>query len=208
MAKKSLKKKIKSNKLTMQEVVISLFVVLVLGISISVVSSFAVNVFAQEKNVNSNSDHQDQEELKESPYTLDEIYDFISSKEYWQTKKYDKNWIDFNYVLTHFYEYFSKDTKFMIYDKKISPYFDDYAAANDAGVLYINYDEYMKIAYDYETGGIINYIRWGEEKLKEQSNYSGNAISNAAKEIVGSCNIVNKCANPEENDNYKKEGNV
>lgn len=211
MAKKSLKKKIKSNKLTMQEVVISLFLVLVLGISISVVSSFAVNVFAQEKNVNSNNNHQDQEELKESPYTLDEIYDFISSKKYLKISTRDEEWFDYNNVITHFYEYFSKDTPFMIYDKKLRSYWGDYqdVDAEIVNTIMINYDEYMEITKG--QGEAATGIRWTDSDFKTNRSlyvYRVWRLDNAARDVVGSCYEINRCANPEENDNYKKEGNV
>ena len=189
-------KKIKSSRLTLRKVVISLSVVLLLGISISVVSTFVVNVFADKDSSYNNLNRDD---LKESPYTLDEIYDFISSGDYWRTNSLDENWIDLNIVLTHFYDYFSKDTKFMLYDKTLSPYFNYYDEVDDAGVVMIDYDEYMKIAYDDKYVGIVTMIKSGKERLKEQDNRRGREISIAAKELVGSCAIVNKCVNPEEN---------
>ncbi len=200
--------KLKNSRLTMKKAVISLLIVLLLGISFSIVSSIAVNVLANNEKANSNNNYQNQEDLKESPYTLDEIYDFISSGDYWKTNYLDENWIDLNIVLTHFYEYFSKDTKFMLYNKTLSPYFNYYDAVDNTGVVLIDYDEYMKIAYDYEKGGVITMIRSGEDRLKEQSNRRGRNISIAAKELVGSCSIVNKCANLKENDNYIEEGNI
>ncbi len=189
-------KKIKSSRLTLRKVVISLSVVLLLGISISVVSTFVVNVFADK---DSSSNNLNRDDLKESPYTLDEIYDFISSGDYWRTNSLDESWIDLNIVLTHFYDYFSKDTKFMLYDKTLSPYFNYYDEVNDAGVVMIDYDEYMKIAYDDKYVGIVTMIKSGEERLKEQDNRRSREISIAAKELVGSCAIVNKCTNQEEN---------
>lgn len=196
---KKINKKIKSSRLTMKEVVVSLFIVLLLGISISIGSSLVVNVFAESAKEELKPNKLETEDLKKSPYTLDEIYDIISSGDYWKTNYLDENWIDLNIVLTHFYDYFTKDTKFMIYDKTLSPYFNYYDAVDDAGVVLIDYDEYMKIAYDYEKGGIITMIRSGEERLKEQDNRRGRNISIAAKELVGSCAIINKCANSEVN---------
>lgn len=199
MAKKKIKKKIKSSRLTMKEVVVSLFVVLLLGISISIGSSFVINVFAENDKENLKPKELETEDLKKSPYTLDEIYDFISSGDYWRTNSLDEKWIDLNIVLTHFYDYFSKDTKFMLYDKTLSPYFNYYDEVDDAGVVMIDYDEYMKIAYDDKYVGIVTMIKSGEESLNEQDNRRGREISIAAKELVGSCAIVNKCTNQEEN---------
>ena len=65
-------------------------------------------------------------ELKETSHNLDEIYELISTGAYYKSDDtYSEEWIEFNYVLTHFYDYFNKDTKFMIYNKSIKPFEND-----------------------------------------------------------------------------------
>ena len=54
--------------------------------------------------------------ISESPYTLNEINEIIENP----TKFYELNdyhYNEFNYIITHFYDYFSKDTEFLIATK-------------------------------------------------------------------------------------------
>lgn len=204
------KKKVNTSRLTLQEVVISLFVVLVLGVAISFGSSFIVNVFAEE---DSNSDYSnvEREDLKESPYTLEEIYEFISSKKYLEISTKDEKWFDYNNVITHFYDYFSKDTPFMIYDKKLRFYWGDYedVKAEEVNTIMIDYDEYMKITKG--DGEAAFWIELTDNDFKTNRSlyvYRVWRLDHAAQDVVGSCYEINRCANPEENNNYKEEGNI
>ena len=202
------KKKVNTSRLTLQEVVISLFVVLVLGVAISFGSSFIVNVFAEE---DSNSDYSnvEREDLKESPYTLEEIYEFISSKKYMETRTRDEEWFDYNKVITHFYEYFSKDTPFMIYDKKLRSYWGDYeeVKAEEVNTIMIDYDEYMRITKgDGEAAFSLVIAEYPWKNISQNLKMSD--YDHAARDVVGSCYEINRCANPEENNNYKEEGNI
>lgn len=92
---------------------ISVFLVLIVGI---------VSILLLTKKEN-NLDNQDKKIatviLKESPYTLDEIYEKIESN--WLFDKYTKanheeEAIELAYVLFHFYDYFNEDTELLVWD--------------------------------------------------------------------------------------------
>ncbi len=133
-------------------------------------------------------------ELKETSHNLDEIYELISTGAYYKSDDtYSEEWIEFNYVLTHFYDYFNKDTKFMIYNKSIKPFENDEELEN-IGTVMITYDEYMKIITSDKSSA--NYdIKVGENWLndKKREEYKGLMIDIAAREVLSSCDVINKC---------------
>lgn len=137
---------------------------------------------------------QTNDEIKETSHNLDEIYELISTGAYLRSDDtYSDEWIEFNYVLTHFYDYFNKDTKFMIYNKPINPLGDSKQLENISTIM-INYEEYMKITTSDKS--IATYdIKVGEEWLnnKKRKGYQGLMIDIAAKEVLGSCEVINKC---------------
>ena len=206
-----IKKKIKSSRLKMKEVVVSLFVVLLLGISISLGSSLVINVFAENDKEELKPNKIETEELKKSPYTLDEIYDFISSGTYFKVSYFTENcreWYDYNNVIINFYDYFTKDTKFMIYDKRMRYIFGEYENVDpsDIHTIMIDYDEYMKITKG--KGDAATGIYLTEVSQYPLAKYREHEVNNAAHDVLGACNEINRCANPEENVDYEKEENV
>ncbi len=205
------KKKIKSSRLTMKEVVVSLFVVLLLGISISIGSSFVINVFAENDKEDLKPKELETEDLKKSPYTLDEIYDFISSGAYFKVDYFTENcseWYEYNNVIIHFYDYFTKDTKFMIYDKRMRYIFGEWenVDASDIHTIMIDYDEYMRITKG--KGDAATDIYLTEVSQYHVQQYREQEVNNAAHDVLGACNQINRCANPEENVDYEKEEDV
>ncbi len=74
--------------------------------------------------------------LKESPYTLDEIYEKIENNELYKCNIFEDDCQKLASVVFHFYDYFNKDTKFIVSSK------------NGDGIVpkefkYISYSEYM-----------------------------------------------------------------
>ena len=89
---------------------ISVFLVLIVGI---------VSVLLLNKKDNK-LDNQDKKIatviLKESPYTLDEIYEKIESNWLFDNNTSREEAIELAYVLFHFYDYFNKDTELLVWD--------------------------------------------------------------------------------------------
>lgn len=104
--------------------------------------------------------------IKKSPYTLDEIYAVVENPE----KYYELNssmHTEFNEVLFHFYDYFSKSTPFKVATKveKNNPEIPT-RVTKVLEVEYIDYEEYMKrmqAAYQYEELELKSY----EERNKK-----------------------------------------
>lgn len=101
--------------------------------------------------------------IKKSPYTLDEIYAAIENPE----KYYELNssmHTEFNEVLFHFYDYFSKSTPFKVATKVEK----DNKIVKILEVKYINYEEYIKFMgtfYDEEKAD----LKWCEEEAKKKN---------------------------------------
>ena len=203
MAKKKVKiRRIRFNsRLTLEEVVRSLIIVLVISVIVSFSSTFIYNHFAVDKD--SINDEEEKLEfaiasngLKESPYTLDEIYDFISSGDIWKVHLWESSdKISINFVITHFYEYFSEDTPFMIYERPLYPYFDFEDAVDGIGVTYISYNEYMNEFYNTDDEYFIEqgvYDAFENEVSKNRDSRGRNLLL-AAQLMVGSCDKFDKC---------------
>ena len=170
-------------------------IVIIVGIVLLIIV-LSIIVLSKDNSKSNNKDNQvNNEVLKETSYTLDEIYELISTGAYYKTELKDcDEWIEFNYVLTHFYEYFSKDKKFMIYNKVLNPL--DNKLEDDIDTIMINYDEYMKIttssesstAYDIEVGE-----KWLNDEVRKTKYSQGFMINVAARSTLSSCDIINKC---------------
>lgn len=161
--KKGRKKKIRFNYFLKRKIIIGicLFLVFVGGI---------VTVFAITNNDDKELDNQLGQEIEkvipaECPYTLGELEEAITSG--WLFNKYalrdyGEEADDMAFVLFHFYEYFSKETKFTVWD--------EFNAKTGEVLSYkkISYDEYMKYRdtylsmanEHYEEGIGFTYINW------------------------------------------------
>lgn len=159
--KKGRKKKIRFNYFMKRKIIIGicLFLVLVGGI---------VTVFAltnkDEKGLDNKQNEVDKTIPAECPYTLDELEKAITSGwlfDKYAVRDYAKEADDMAFVLFHFYDYFSKETEFTVWDTFNS---------QNGEVTYkkISYDEYMKyrdtyLYYadkQYQEGTHFAYVVW------------------------------------------------
>lgn len=104
---------------------------------------FIINKVMDKHNHNDNIiENQNKFDFKESPYTLDELYEIIE-----KNKLYDLRFTDegneIGYILMNFYDYFNKSTKFMVAKE-----LDD--SWKPISFKYITYEEYQKSMIEYK----------------------------------------------------------
>lgn len=159
--KKGRKKKIRFNYFLKRKIIIGicLFLVFVGGI----VTVFAITN-SDDKELESNQNEVEKVIPAKCPYTLDELEEAITSN--WLFGKYalrdyGEDADDMAFVLFHFYDYFSKETKITVWDT---------FNTKNGEVTYkkIGYDEYMKYREtylrladeQYQDGNQFAYIMW------------------------------------------------
>lgn len=87
-------------------------------------------------------ENQNKYDFKESPYTLDEIYEIIESNKLFDLRFSDEG-DEIGYILMNFYDYFNKDTKFMV-AKELNE------SWKPVSFKYITYEEYQKSMIEYK----------------------------------------------------------
>lgn len=92
--------------------------------------------------------------IKESPYTLEEIYAIIENPQtFYEVNKLRYN--DFAYTIVHFYDYFSKNTQLKVATKVETD--ENGKVTKVLEFTYLSYDEFMDFMsceYDFETDAI------------------------------------------------------
>lgn len=81
-------------------------------------------------------------DFKESPYTLDEIYEIIENNKLFELR-FSAEGNEIGYVLMNFYDYFNKNTKFMV-AKELNDLWEPIS------FKYITYEEYQKSMIEYK----------------------------------------------------------
>ena len=126
-------------------------IILLVGILIGVGATVLVyKVVDKEKNSIKENDTEEKFKLDENPYTLQELYDITDNPE----KYYELNnarITDYNIVMFHFYDYFTKDTPVKVATKCETN--ESYKVTKVLETEYIDYYEYlrrMESAYKYE----------------------------------------------------------
>lgn len=154
-----------------KKILISSIVVLLIA-SVGIISVIALN--SSKKDDVKKPEKKAYEALlnNESPYTLDEIYKMIEDPQIIEHLKKPVGEvedgtaysvpIEFYYVITHFYNFFSKSTPFKIVTKLKSNEGNYKEIIELYEFSYINYDEYMKEMKDF-------YYREEEERKKQEN---------------------------------------
>lgn len=163
--KKGRKKKIRFNYFLKRKIIIGicLFLVFVGGI---------ITVFAITNKEDKQLDNGQKEVEKvipaKCPYTLDVIYKRIREN-YIDTCRSDKSLINdcdqFSYVILHFYDYFSKDTKFLALST-------NYLEEVEQEYKYYTYEEYQQI---YEGFKVIVDVLDSDNNDNPNRNYIADA---------------------------------
>lgn len=97
----------KTKKVKSKNTIINI-IIFVIGLVIGSILTLCIINIQDKKNENN--------KITESPYTINEIYEIIESpNQFYELNDYHYN--DFNYVITHFYDYFSKNTDFLVATK-------------------------------------------------------------------------------------------
>lgn len=146
------------------KIIIILCVILIIGILSGILCTYKyLKDNSKEENTQENLD------IKESPYTLEELYAIVDDPVLF----YENNYADmtsYNTVMFNFYDYFSESTPVKIASK---------VRKNNKGLVievletkYINYSEYMELmasAYSYASSTKEFYE---SDNLEPQYNYS------------------------------------
>lgn len=145
-----MKSKSKVSKSKNQILMYILFIAI--GIIIGIFSTITVQTLTSNKE--SKEVKEEQPSKKESPYTLEELYEIVENPEKYRELNSTRN-SDYAYTMFHFYDYFNKSTPV-----KIAKEVEKDENGNVTKVLecrylsYYEFMEYMKPAYDIEKEDI------------------------------------------------------
>lgn len=118
--------------------IIRTLIIFILGLIIGGISIHLIYSF----NKGENLIHEEPQKLKESPYTLEEIYEIVENPERF-LELTERGYTDFGYVILHFYEYFNEYTPF-----KCARIAEDDSIIE---VSYVDYYRYMEVSTDFYT---------------------------------------------------------
>ena len=132
---------------------------LLLIITIGLTTYICYNLWGKKENIVSNNI------IKECPFTLEELYAITDNPELFR-KNNQSSYTEYNYVITHFYDYFSKGTPVKVTTKVKEKEGDPNYIEEVLETRYMEYDEYMQqmeVLYDHEK----NLREWYEKDPPE-----------------------------------------
>ena len=132
---------------------------LLLIITIGLTTYICYNLWGKKENIVSNNI------IKECPFTLEELYAITDDPELFR-KNNQSSYTEYNYVITHFYDYFSKGTPVKVTTKVKTKEGDPNYIEEVLETRYMEYDEYMQqmeTLYDHEK----NLRKWYEKDPPE-----------------------------------------
>lgn len=132
---------------------------LLLIITIGLTTYICYNLWGKKENIVSNNI------IKECPFTLEELYAITDDPELFR-KNNQSSYTEYNYVITHFYDYFSKGTPVKVTTKVKTKEGDPNYIEEVLETRYMEYDEYMQqmeVLYDHEK----NLREWYEKDPPE-----------------------------------------
>lgn len=132
---------------------------LLLIITIGLTTYICYNLWGKKENIVSNNI------IKECPFTLEELYAITDDPELFR-KNNQSSYTEYNYVITHFYDYFSKGTPVKVTTKVKAKEGDPNYIEEVLETRYMEYDEYMQqmeTLYDHEK----NLRKWYEKDPPE-----------------------------------------
>lgn len=135
-----------------------------IGIIIGISSTIAV------QNLTTNKDSEIKEEQpskKESPYTLEELYDIMGNPEKYKKLNDGNSMNTLAYTIFHFYDYFNKSTPVKVFSKIKK---DEDGKIISVESKYLSYYEFMELSSGWrelEKKDLENC----EEEIKKDSNY-------------------------------------
>ena len=132
---------------------------LLLIITIGLTTYICYNLWGKKEDIVSNNI------IKECPFTLEELYAITDDPELFR-KNNQSSYTEYNYVITHFYDYFSKGTPVKVTTKVKTKEGDPNYIEEVLETRYMEYDEYMQqmeVLYDHEK----NLREWYEKDPPE-----------------------------------------
>lgn len=132
---------------------------LLLIITIGLTTYICYNLWGKKENIVSNNI------IKECPFTLEELYAITDDPELFR-KNNQSSYTEYNYVITHFYDYFSKGTPVKVTTKVKAKEGDPNYIEEVLETRYMEYDEYMQqmeTLYNHEK----NLRKWYEKDPPE-----------------------------------------
>ena len=132
---------------------------LLLIITIGLTTYICYNLWGKKENIVSNNI------IKECPFTLEELYAITDDPELFR-KNNQSSYTEYNYVITHFYDYFSKGTPVKVTTKVKAKEGNPNYIEEVLETRYMEYDEYMQqmeTLYNHEK----NLRKWYEKDPPE-----------------------------------------